>query len=133
MRYLLDTHTFLWTTGQSQKLPAKARSVIEDADNDIFVSAVVFWEIAIKTRRGKLDIGGRSADELIGQAETMGLRLIAIEPHEAATYDKLEENTHFDPFDRMLIWQAIRRDMILISKDPEFEKFKSDGLSLLWK
>lgn len=133
MKYLLDTHVFLWTTGQSHKLPANVRSVIEDADNDVIISAVVFWEIAIKTRRGKLDVGGRSAEELIGRAETMGFQLIGIESGEAATYDRLKEDTHFDPFDRMLIWQAISRKMVLVSGDVEFKRFAPDGLKLLWK
>ncbi len=133
MKYLLDTHVFLWTTGQSNKLPANVRLVIEDAENDIFISAVVFWEIAIKTRRGKLDIGGRSADELMGRAETMGFLRIGIEPDEAATYDRLKEDTHFDPFDRMLIWQAISRKMVLVSADSEFKRFKKEGLKLLCK
>lgn len=133
MRYLLDTHVFLWTTGQSHRLPPNVRSIIEATDNEVFISAIVFWEIAIKTRRGKLDIGGRSAEELIGRAETMGFQLIGIEPHEAATYGRLQENTHYDPFDRMLIWQAILGGMTLISSDSEFKRFAADGLKVLWK
>lgn len=133
MRYLLDTHAFLWTTGESHRLPTNVRSVLEDAENDVFISSVVFWEIAIKTRRGKLDIGGRSAEDLIEGAETMDFHLIGIDPNEAATYDQLEEDTHFDPFDRMLIWQAISRRMTLVSGDTEFRKFAPHGLKLLWK
>lgn len=130
MRYLLDTHVFLWTTGQSHKLPENVRSVIEDTDNDVFISAVTFWEIAIKKRRGKLDIGGLSAEDLVARAETMGFQLFGIEPVEAATYDQLKENTHFDPFDRMLIWQAIQRNMILVSGDADLKRFAADGLRL---
>jgi len=133
MRYLLDTHVFLWATGQSHKLPANIRTVIEDEANGVFVSAIVFWEIAIKTRLGKLDIGGRSALELLGLAQTMGFQLVGVEPDEAATFDQLEENTHFDPFDRMLIWQAICRNTTLISGDSEFKRFEKHGLKLLWK
>lgn len=133
MRYLLDTHVFLWATGQSHKLPASIRNAIEDEANSVFVSAIVFWEIAIKTRLGKLDIGGRSAKELLGFAQKMGFHLIGVEPDEAATFDKLEENTHFDPFDRMLIWQAICRDLTLVSGDSEFKRFVKHGLKLLWK
>ncbi len=93
----------------------------------------VFWEIAIKARRGKLDIGGRSAEELMGRAESMGFQLIGIEPAEAATCDRLKENTHFDPFDRMLICQAISRKMVLVSGDAQFTRFVPNGLKLLWK
>jgi PIN domain nuclease of toxin-antitoxin system len=133
MRYLLDTHVFLWATGQSHKLPANIRTVIDDEANGVFVSAIVFWEIAIKTRLGKLDIGGRSALELLGLAQTMGFQLIGVEPDEAATFDQLEENTHLDLFDRMLIWQAISRKLTLISSDSKFWHFTPDGLKLLCK
>ncbi len=67
------------------------------------------------------------------EARNMNLHVIPLEPDEAATHGSLTEDSHFDPFDRMLIWQAMQRDMVLISGDLEFEKFKSDGLRLLWK
>lgn len=133
MIYFLDTHVFLWAVGQSHKLPANIRTVIEDEANGVFISAIVFWEIAIKTRLGKLDIGGRTAKELLGLAQTMGFQLVGVEPDEAATFDQLEENTHFDPFDRMLIWQAICRNITLVSGDSEFKRFEKHGLKLLWK
>ncbi len=132
MRYLIDTHVLLWATGQSHRLPKNVTAIIENMENDVFVSAVTFWEIAIKTRRGKLDIGGRSAEELLRRASSMELQVIDIQPVEAATCDRLREDTHFDPFDRMLIWQAISRKMTLISGDAEFKRFVPDGLKLLW-
>jgi PIN domain nuclease of toxin-antitoxin system len=63
----------------------------------------------------------------------MDFQLIALESEEAASHQRLIEATHFDPFDRMLIWQAISRKMILVSGDAEFKRFKPDGLKLLWK
>ena len=104
----------------------------EDPDNEVFVSAVSLWEIAIKTRKRKLDLGGILNEDLIDLAERMGIRTIELSPEEAATYGDLMEDTHFDPFDRMLIWQAICRKMILVSGDPEFQRFIPDGLKLLW-
>lgn len=133
MRYLLDTHVFLWKIANSERIPAKVLSETENPDNEIFVSAVSLWEIAIKTRIGKMDLGGVSTDDLIPLASEMGIATLSLIPNEAITYVRLKESTHNDPFDRMLIWQAIQRDLVLVSKDPEFEKFKSDGLRLLWK
>ena len=72
-------------------------------------------------------------DDLIELAEEMGIQLIGLSPEEAITYGKLEENSHCDPFDRMLIWQAISRKYTVISKDAEFVKFVPYGLKLLWK
>lgn len=133
MRYLVDTHAFLWTTGRSNRLPNTARLTIEDPANEIFLSAVSLWEVAIKLRSGRLELGGKSATDLMSDAQAMDFRIIGIEADEAASHSGLSENTHFDPFDRMLIWQAIQRDMTLISGDAEFERFRADGLKLLWK
>lgn len=133
MKLLLDTHTFIWAVSNRRKLPAKILSAIENGENDIFVSSVSFWEIAIKIRLGKLEPIGDDDRDLVTIAEASDFQPIELLPSEASTSFKLAENTHFDPFDRMLIWQAIRRDMILASGDPEFKKFKADGLKLLWK
>lgn len=131
MRLLLDTHTFLWAISAPYKLPSKSRAAIEDKANEAFVSAVSLWEIAIKVRLKKLDLGWD--DDVVDAALKGGIVPIALNPDEAATSSKLTEDTHFDPFDRMLIWQAISRKLTLISGDREFERFKSDGLKLLWK
>lgn len=132
MRYLLDTHTFLWTYGQSDRLPKKVKAVVEDASVEVFISAVTFWEISIKLRAKRLAVGGKTATELINEAKNMGFLILNLGAEEAASQQNLTEDTHFDPFDRMLIWQAIQRDMILVSKEPEFRKFEADGLRLLW-
>jgi PIN domain nuclease of toxin-antitoxin system len=133
MKYLLDTHTFLWTITQSKALPEKVIRAIKNPDNEIFVSAVTFWEISIKTRLKKLDLDGLPIEDLISLAEKMEFQIIELTSEEAYSYGNLDENTHKDPFDRMLIWQSIRRNMTLISNDSEFYKFKGCGLKLLWE
>ena len=65
MRYLLDTHVFLWKVANSERIPAKVLVETENPDNEIFISAVSLWEISIKTRIGKMDLGGVSTDDLI--------------------------------------------------------------------
>ena len=109
-----------------------ASKAIKSPDNEIFVSAVSFWEISIKSRIGKLDLGGIEPEELLRSAEKMDFQLIGLSPEESSTYGNLKEPKHKDPFDRMLIWQAIQRKMIVISKDREFSKFEEYGLKLLW-
>lgn len=133
MGYLLDTHTFLWVLTAQNRLPAQVIKIIEDPSKEVFLSTVSLWEMAIKLRSGRLDIGGRSAIDVLDEARKMNVTVISLDPDEAATHGSLVEDTHFDPFDRMLIWQAIQRDLVLVSKDPEFERFKADGLRLLWK
>lgn len=131
MNLLLDTHTFLWAVSEPERLPKKARQAIEDKSNQTFVSAIALWEITIKVRIGKLDLGWD--DDLITAAMNAGMDLLPLTPEEAATYGDLSEQNHNDPFDRMLIWQAISRRLTIVSGDPEFKKFKRDGLKLLWK
>lgn len=132
MRLLLDTHVLLWAILQTSKLSSVALRAIRNIDNEICVSSVSLWEISIKWRLNKINLIGLTTSDLIPLAESMGFRLISLEPEEAVTYGDLTENTHFDPFDRMLAWQAIQRELVLVSRDPEFAKFEKDGLRLLW-
>lgn len=133
MRFLLDTHVFLWTILELKRLPNSVIKAIQDPRNEVFVSAISFWEISIKSRLGKIDLIDFTSSDLIPSATAMGFLTIGLASDEAVSQDRLKENTHFDPFDRMLIWQAIQRDLVVVSGDPEFEKFKPDGLELLWK
>jgi len=133
MKYLLDTHTFLWTIAGSDKIPPETTAKIVNPENEIHVSSISLWEIAIKTRLKKLSLGSIEIGNLIPYAKKMGMELISLTPEESISYGKLEEDSHFDPFDRMLIWQSIQRNMTMISKDGDFEKFKQHGLKLLWK
>ncbi|MEQ1763662.1 MAG: type II toxin-antitoxin system VapC family toxin [Pyrinomonadaceae bacterium] len=133
MRLLLDTHAFLWSFSQPKKLPKIARDAIEDQSNEVFVSAVSFWEISIKVSIGKLEPVGKHPAEAVEVARSLGFNPIPLLPEVAASYGNLTENTHFDPFDRMLIWQAISQRLTVVSGDSDFSKFKKDGLKLLWK
>jgi PIN domain nuclease of toxin-antitoxin system len=132
MRFLLDTHTFIWAISDPDRLSKRARTVIEDSENELSVSAVSFWEIAIKVRSKRLAPIGDYNDDLVELSERTGFKLIPLLTVEAATSGNLKEDTHFDPFDRMLIWQAIKRKMVLVSKDSNFKRFEADGLVLLW-
>ncbi|TVR73382.1 MAG: type II toxin-antitoxin system VapC family toxin [Spirochaetaceae bacterium] len=133
MKYLLDTHTFIWSIAHSKRIPERTRQELRNPGNEVYISAVNLWEISIKTRIKKIDLGGVPIGDLIGLAEETGFQLIGLSPEEALTYGKLEEVSHFDPFDRMLIWQAIRRNLTMVSRDSEFERFIPHGLKLFWK
>lgn len=132
MKYLLDTHALIWALSDTRKLPKRIKGLLENPNNQCLVSAVSFWEMAIKIRAGRLETSG-PWDDPTGVVEKLGFETIPLLPEEAATSRRLTEDTHFDPFDRMLIWQAIQRNVTLISRDPEFGKFKKDGLKVLWK
>jgi len=132
MSYLLDTHTFIWVISDREKLSSTVRQIIDNPNNLIFVSAVSFWEIALKYSISKLEIKGVTPDELPPLALKMGLEIIPLEPGESASSYKLPLTTHKDPFDRILIWQAIKRDYILISKDVRMGQYIRDGLEIIW-
>ncbi len=132
MNYLLDTHTFLWTIADSGKLPPSIRDLIVLPTNEIYVSAVSFWEISIKSRLGKLDLGNLASEQFVSIAEEMEFQTISLTAEEASTYARLKETEHKDPFDRMLVWQAIQRNFVIISKDRKFAKFEPFGLKIIW-
>lgn len=133
MKLLLDTHVFLWVIGDSGKLSERVRDEVTDSENKVYVSAISLWEIAIKVRIGKLNLGKLRIEDLISISEKIGIEMFGLSPEEAVSYSTLSEETHFDPFDRMLIWQAIQRNLILVSKDSAFDRFAVFGLKLLWK
>lgn len=133
MKLLLDTHTLLWTILDTQRLPSKALDTIQAENNEVYVSSISYWEISIKSRLGKIELYNLTTSDLIPSATEMGFISIGLLPEEAVSQHKLLEDTHFDPFDRMLIWQAIQRDLILASADIEFRKFEKFGLKTLWK
>jgi PIN domain nuclease of toxin-antitoxin system len=107
--------------------------MLQDPASEVLLSAVSLWEISIKARLGKLTLQNLKIRDLAPFAQRMGMSLIPLEPEEAASQSKLKEDTHSDPFDRMLIWQAISRDLPLVSGDSDFQLFKPDGLKLIWK
>lgn len=133
MNYLLDTHTFIWTTLKTEKIKDAVKKIIINKSNDIYVSTITFWEISLKFRIKKYVFEGINIKDFPSLALRMGFLIMSINPDEAISYCDLElKKDHKDPFDRMLIWQAIKRKMILISKDKYFHQYKTDGLKLLW-
>lgn len=131
MSYLLDTHCFLWSLFAPQKLSQRARQVIADSSNTVAVSSVSFWEIALKFALGKLELKGVTPEDLPAAAQSMGLQLLSLDPITAAGAGRLGRERHQDPFDRMLIWQAVRHDLVLVSHDRQIGQYASLGLKSL--
>lgn len=132
MNCLLDTHTFLWAAMRPGNLSPDAQAAILDATNDIYISVVTFWEVALKFALGKIELQGISPDDLPAAAVEMGFVHFDLSPGDAATFHQLPRLQHKDPFDRMLVWQAIREHLILVSKDAELRQYQAHGLQVLW-
>ncbi|MSQ70714.1 MAG: type II toxin-antitoxin system VapC family toxin [Betaproteobacteria bacterium] len=132
MSYLLDTHAFLWALFSPEKLSRRARNIITDTSSTVCLSSVTLWEISLKFALGKLVLNNASPEDLVAAAQRMGLDLISPSAEEAASFHKLPRVAHRDPFDRMLAWQAIHRQMVLVSKDGALPAYHDAGLKTLW-
>ncbi|MGI4022390.1 MAG: type II toxin-antitoxin system VapC family toxin [Janthinobacterium lividum] len=132
MSYLLDTHTLIWSILDRGKLSQQVIETLEDTENPIFVSAVSLWEISIKFSLGKLELSGVKPEELLDLIIKTGYELISISPHDCVTNYQLSSTFHKDPFDKILIWQAIKHNYILITKDDYIKQYKSAGLRTFW-
>ena len=133
MNYLLDTHTFIWTILESDRLSLNSEQVISDRNNEINISTVSFWEISLKVRLKKFVLEGIDIKTFPRLAVEIGFNILPLGSEDAITYNYLGlKRNHKDPFDRMLIWQAIKGNLIMISKDKMFEQYKKDGLRLIW-
>ena len=124
MKLLLDTHVLLWWLGDDMRLRAEARNAIAEPENIVFVSAATTWEIAIKTSLGKLTLPEGLEDQISKNAFTPLPITIA---HTLAIAQL--PPIHQDPFDRMLVSQALLEDMTLITHDQRIMKYDVEILT----
>ena len=122
MRFLLDTHTLLWSFSGDPALSSRARRLIEDGGNEILVSAASVWEIAIKVRLDKLPTGEPFLADLDRYLGYLGFEGLPISLAHAARAGTLR-GEHRDPFDRMLISQAQSENLPIISNDRIFDLY----------
>jgi len=132
MNWLIDTHTFLWSIMDPDRLGLKARDILQESDNRIFVSVISFWEISLKHALGKISLIDILPEQLPEAANQIDFETLSLSAAEAATFYNLPNLGHKDPFDRLIIWQAIQNKMPLISKDKKFRDYNTLGLKLIW-
>ena len=128
MRLLLDTHAFLWWLAGNRRLSPAARRAVDDTSNDVVVSAATAWEIAAKHRVGKLPEAEAVALDVTGSIASQGFDELAITVEDAERAGRLP-GSHRDPFDRMLIAQALAHNLTVVSVDAVFDGY---GVSRLW-
>ncbi len=116
MNLLLDTHVALWAIADSPNLPQKARELIQSPKTTVWISVASVWEIAIKHALGRGDMPVSSQDAVRYFRES-GYRFLVIEPEHAVAVEELATH-HQDPFDRILVAQALFEPMRLITHDP---------------
>lgn len=126
MNIIIDTHIFLWLLNDPSKINDTHLSYIKDTNNNIYLSSMSMVELIIKSSVGKLTIDF----DIEQAANAMGVEIISFDSKDALQLSKLPLH-HKDPFDRMIIAQAISNDYLLISDDSKFEQYKANGLNLL--
>ena len=128
MRALLDTHTFLWWNLDDPALSDRAREIIGDGRNEIFLSAASTWEIAIKAARGRLTLPDPPAKYVAGRLNLHQFSALPIEiSHTLRVYDL--PPIHTDPFDRLLIAQSQMEDLPILTADAEIVRYQ---VKVIW-
>jgi PIN domain nuclease of toxin-antitoxin system len=128
MRLLLDTHTLLWWLSENPSLPASARKLIANKNNDVLVSAASAWEIATKVRLGRLPIAIDLAHDFSAYLERERFDALAVSVEHGVRAGLLP-GPHKDPFDRMLIAQALGEHLAVVSNDVVFDGY---GVKRTW-
>ena len=128
MRALLDTHVFLWWVTDDAHLSSRARAIIADGDNEVFLSAASGWEMAIKTRLGKLHLPDNPASFVFEQLRINAIEPLAIQMTHALRVYSLPGH-HRDPFDRILVAQAQVERMPIITADPQVAQY---DVEIVW-
>jgi PIN domain nuclease of toxin-antitoxin system len=128
MRLLLDTHTLLWWLSENASLPASAGKLIANKNNEVLVSAASAWEIATKVRLGKLPIAIELAHDFSAYLERERFDTLAVSVEHGIRAGLLP-GAHKDPFDRMLIAQALAETLAIVSNDVVFDGY---GVKRVW-
>jgi PIN domain nuclease of toxin-antitoxin system len=129
MRILLDTCTFLWWMTSPSEVPRAALDVLRAPENDVLLSVVTGWEIAIKRKLGRLELPGRTSAFLADAVERHDIGTLAVTMAHAVGAGELPLH-HKDPFDRMLVAQARLEELVIATPDPAFRKY---GVKTLWR
>ncbi len=129
MRILLDTCTFLWwASSNGENLSKRARQLIDDRSNDVFLSCVSAWEIAVKYSNGRLSLPLNPDNFVSSRRDAGGISSLSLD-EEAALYEQHLPRIHADPFDRMLICQAMVHNLTVVTPDPIIARYP---VKLIW-
>ena len=128
MRVLINTHVFLWWVEGTRVLPARARAALADPDTECFFSLVSAWELAIKAGLGKLKLALPVKRFVVENVAANGFRIMDIGIAHVGRVETLAPH-HGDPFDRLLIAQALEENLPIVTADPVFRKY---GVKRIW-
>jgi len=121
MNLLIDTHALIWFITDNDKLPLKTKQLIENKENNCFVSIASYWEIGIKNSIGRLELNS-DLKTIFQIIEETGFETLPITTNQILRNASLEIH-HQDPFDRIIIAQSLIEKMTIITRDSQFEKY----------
>lgn len=128
MKYLLDTMVWLWSVGPTDKINRAGLDILADGEQELYLSAASSWEIAIKTRLGKFDLPEAPLQYVGSRTVAQGIRPLSITQNHTLRVFDLPLH-HKDPFDRLLISQAMAEGMTILTADRAFRKYP---VELVW-
>lgn len=129
MKYLIDTHILIWLAVSPDSISKNILKIVENPSNDIYVSTVSLWEIAIKLSIKKLDLQGLEILDLVQICQEQGIKIVQLPNSSVIQYKNLPvKQNHKDPFDRILISICISDSYVFLSHDTKLNQYKTDGL-----
>jgi PIN domain nuclease of toxin-antitoxin system len=128
MRLLLDTQVFLWMASGSSRVPDGVRDAVRDPGHEVYLSVASVWELAIKQQIGRIALPGPAAEFAAAERSRHAVASLPITESAIAHLTKLPD-VHRDPFDRLLVCQAIEHEMTLVSADRELRRY---AVRILW-
>jgi PIN domain nuclease of toxin-antitoxin system len=128
MRVLVDTHTFLWALLKNHRLSATAKQILTSKEHELYFSLVSLWEIAVKMKIGKLNTVGSSVTYIRDEMAEYGMELLPVRYEHILQLEQLPLH-HSEPFDRLLIAQAIAESLPILTHD---EMFPLYPVKLIW-
>ena len=132
MKYLLDTHYVLWSLLEPGKINEKIKEILEDPDKIKNISKISFWEISLKYKIGKLQLNGITPEDILTGSQEAGFEIYDLSVEDIASSYKLPFiDNHRDPFDRLIIWQCMQNDLIMITADEKIKEYGKFNLKLL--
>lgn len=132
MKLLLDTQAFIWFQLNDSQLPGRIKKLIEDPENEVFVSQLSFMEITIKQMVNRLPTFTVETQELVQKAGTDGFTILPVSIAHISAYRRIPFHTdHRDPFDRMMLATALAEEIAIISSDGKFQRYH-DIVTVIW-
>ena len=132
MKYVIDTHIFLWLIFTPEKISPEKLKVLKNPENKVVITPISFWEISLKYNLGKLILENITPEKMPQIAKTMGIDIVPIDAECMASFHNLPRcKSHKDPFDRIIIWYCICNNFVLVSQDSHFNEYQPLGLKIL--